>query len=94
MNNTVIPISSTEKHLGSVIGESDTERCIIKAVKELYISSNRISSEFSCMHIETRYFLFKTYCYSFYGSQLLDYSSDSIEDISIAWRKCVRNLLG
>ena len=93
MNNAVIPISSTEKHLGNVIGENGTERRIIKAVNELYISSNRISSEFSCMNIETRYFLFKTYCHSFYGSQLFDYSRDSIEDLFIAWRKCVRNLL-
>ena len=28
MNDAVIPISSTEKHLGNVIGENDTERRI------------------------------------------------------------------
>ena len=42
MNNAVIPISSTEKHLGNIIVKNDTERRIIKAVNELYISSNRI----------------------------------------------------
>lgn len=94
MNNTVIPISSTEKHLGNVIGENDGDRRITKAINELYISCNKISSEFSCMDIETRYFLFKTYCHTFYGSQLFDYSRDSIEALFTAWRKCVRNLLG
>ena len=54
MNNAVIPISSTEKHIGNVLGGNYTEGSIIKAVNELYISSNRISSEFSCMNIETR----------------------------------------
>ena len=45
----VIPISSTEKHLGHVIGEKDGDRRITKAINELYISCNKISSEFSCM---------------------------------------------
>ena len=74
MNNGVIPISSTERHLGNVIGENDTDNRIIKAVNnKLYISSNNISSEFSCRIIETRYFHLKTYCHSFCGSQLFDY---------------------
>ena len=60
MNNTVIPISSTEKHLGNIIGENDGDCRITKAINELYISCNKISSEFSCIDTETRYFLFKT----------------------------------
>jgi hypothetical protein len=94
MNNVDIPISLSEKHLGNVIGDNNAERRITKAVNDLYISCNRISSEFSCIDIDTRYFLFKTYCHSFYGSQLFDYSSDYIEDLFIAWRKCIRKILG
>ena len=81
MHNTGIPISSAEKHIGNVIGDAD--RRITKAITELYISCNKISSEISCMDSETRYFLFKTYCHTFYGSQLFDYSRDSIEDLFI-----------
>jgi len=94
MNNIVIPLSSSEKHLGNVIGERNADLRITKAINELYISCNNIASEFSCVDIKTRYFLFKTYCHTFYGSQLFDYSRDSIEALFTAWRKCVRKVLG
>lgn len=58
MNNVDIPISLSEKnHFGNVLGENNAERRIIKAVNELYISCNRISIEFSCIDIDTRYFV-------------------------------------
>ena len=43
MNNTVIPISATEKHLGNVISENDADLRTTKAINELYISCNKIS---------------------------------------------------
>jgi len=94
MKDVVIPITLREKHLGNLIGNNSSAFRIAKAVNELHISFNKLFSEFSCLDVDTRYFLFKTYCHTFYGCQLLDFSSKSINDIFVAWRKCIRKLLG
>ena len=87
MKNKVIPITLKEKHLGNVIGKDCADLRISKATNELYISCNKLSGEFSCIDIDTRYFLFKTHCHTFYGCQLLDFSRDSINDIFCGMEK-------
>ena len=57
---------------------------------ELYCSCNKIVNEFNLVDLNTRYFLFKTYCTSFYGSPLFYYESNVIDRLSKAWRNSIR----
>ena len=93
MNGTVIPVSKCEKHLGNIIGQDSNVKRVENAVKELYCSCNKIVNEFNLVDLNTRYFLFKTYCTSFYGSPLFYYESDVIDRVSKAWRNSIRHLL-
>jgi len=93
MKGEVIPISNGEKHLGNYIGQDCATIRIEKVIQELYISTNKLSYNFKYVELDTLYYLFRSYCTSFYGSVLLDYDSTLIERLFVAWRKCVRFLL-
>ena len=93
MKGEVIPISNGEKHLGNYIGQNSTPIRIEQVIKQLYISTNKLSENFKFVDIDTLYSLFRTYCTSFYGSVLLDYDNSLIERLFVAWRKCIRFLL-
>ena len=52
-----------------------------------------MSAVFKLTFSETKYFLFKVFCMSLYGSVMLDFSSKHVEMFYTTWRKCIR-LLG
>ena len=74
------------------IGQDSVTIRIEKVVRELYISTNKLSENFKFVEFDTLYFLFRAYCTSFYGSVLLDYDNTLIERLFVAWRKCIRFL--
>lgn len=94
MQNSMIPTVPFEKHLGNWIGNGSCEKIIDDNIKSLYKNTNLLLSQFPKTSISTRYRLFKSYCMSVYGSQLWDYSGKHCNKFYIAWRKCIRRLLG
>ena len=47
-------------------------------------------AQFGYAFSSIRFKLFQSYCMSFYGSQLWDYSSPKVDKVYTAWRKTVR----
>ena len=86
--------SESEIHLGTVLGESSMKKKIKVGVNDLYNRTNLLLSQFRFASRHVKYRLFKSHCMSLYGYQGWDLSFQGLEDIYVAWRKCVRNLLG
>lgn len=86
--------SSAEIHLGMFFGPSVMQKKIQGMVNDLYKRTNILLSQFRFASLDVKYRLFKSYCMSLYGYQGLDLSSAYIDDIYVAWRRCVRKLLG
>jgi hypothetical protein len=49
-------------------------------------------AQFRFANFEIRYKLFKSFCLLLYVYQLLDLSKPYMEELSVAWRKCVRQV--
>ena len=94
MQGCCIPYVSQDKHLGNIIGQDKLIRSVDTAINELYINTNLLISQFNVCDIDVKYQLFKTYCMSLYGSQLWDFSNSYCDKLFVAWRKCIRRLLG
>ena len=93
----VISTVESEKHVGIFIG-TDNNICkstINKACGDLNARFNLLLRQFGSCSTHVLYRLFNNYCMSFYGSQLWDLEDVRLmETLYIAWRKCVRKLLG
>ena len=90
----IIPMVQTEKHLGHLVGNySDINKCkIVTACNQAVGKLNFILSQLSNCNPKIMYRLFKNYALFMYGSQLWNYSSDTINNVSVMWRKCVRKI--
>ena len=92
--NGFIEYVDTESHLGHPVGRNSYKTCLDRAITDLYSKTNMIRSHFATCDIDIKYRLFKTYCMPLYGCVLWNYSSRDTERFYVAWRKCVRSLLG
>jgi hypothetical protein len=81
-----------EMHLGNIIGPQVKDGHIKKYVNDFFTRFNVLYSLFSHVPYTILYNLFKTYCMPLYGSQLWNYTSNSVKSFYVAWRKCIRRL--
>ena len=92
----MIPQTMHEKHVGILVGcETNVNAKRVQSmVNEMYGKVNLLISQFSkCSH-NVRLTLFKMYCTSFYGSQLLNFSCiTDLNKLYVAYRKCLRRVL-
>ena len=51
-------------------------------------------SKFTHCNVHVKYQLLRSYCMCVYGSSLWDFADPSTETFYVAWRKCIRRLLG
>ena len=93
-NNQMISSVSSEQHLSHIIGSQVSQECIKSITNDFIKRVNVLSAIFKFTFSETKYFLFKVFCMSLYGSVLWDFSSKHVEMFYITWRKCIRRLLG
>ena len=83
-----------EIHLGMFLGNITMRQRIQAGVNDLYKRTNLLMAQFRFANYQVKYRLFKTHCMSLYGFQGWDLSYVGIEDIYVAWRKCIRKILG
>ena len=76
-NGITIHCSHFELHLGN----------------RLYTCNYAHNSKFEHAEYKVKYFLFKSYCMSVYGSSLWNFEDSATEKFFVAWRKCCRRLL-
>ena len=86
------------KYLGVIINEDLSLKSDINRVTNDFLKQfNGFYHKFSFLHREIKYFLFKTYTSSFYGSNLWieqHITENKIREISIAYHKAVKKLAG
>jgi len=91
LNNEVVEYTNRALHLGSYIGVASDRANVEKAVNDLYIRANFLSSYFRFTSVRVMCNLFNSYCSSFFGSPL--WNLNAIEPLCIAYRKCIRKIL-
>lgn len=93
-NGKQIHASKQSVHLGHIIGpDRDTMKSAVqKVVGELYGRLNLLLSQFHKCTYDTLFHLFNTFCMCLYGALLWDFSSDFIDKLYVAWRKCIRRI--
>ena len=71
------PIEKVQQfvHLGNLIGPGSMKRNIESCVNKFYSEVNILMAQFGTVFSSTRFKLFHSYCMSFYGSQLWDFSA-------------------
>ena len=82
------------KHFGNYIDRNlnDTINCIHK--KSIFIDEvNKLCANFGCLQMPVLVRLSKTYCCTFYRSQMLQINSQSINSVCTSWKKDVRRIL-
>ena len=83
---------SNVKHLGHILTGDllDSKDIIIIAQTAVYNrNANAILSDFKYIASQIRVNIKQSYCTSFYGSQLCDLSSNTIERLCTSWRKAM-----
>lgn len=93
-NGIMMTPSIQEIHLGIPIGPNADRIRIEMGVNDLYRRTNTILAQFKHVAAEVKYFLFKSFCMSLYGSPMWDLSKPQVQSIFTAWRKCVRRVMG
>ena len=88
-----IPICQTALHLGTFVGIKSEKANMSRAIGNVIYRTNMILSRYGYCDSDILLKLFDSYCTSYYGSSLWDLTTKGIEDIEIAWRKCMRRIL-
>ena len=92
-DGSIIPYVDTCNHLGNTISIKSDKVILDNAVKELYMRTNWLLSDFLFSECSTIFHLFNTYCMNIYGSPLRKYyDKNLLEVFYVAWRKSLRRV--
>ena len=91
-NGVYIKCVPYSKHLGHIVGASNTTRVMDEAISSFNVSLNSILNTFGNVYIPVKYKLFKTYCMSLYGCVLWDFDCTQMNRFYVSWRKALRRL--
>ena len=94
LNGVKIVWQDKVKHLGNVINARMNDEDDCKAKMGQFIGSvNKLTANFKHLEPALRIKLFKSFCSSFYGSQMWNLNCSSLRQVHTAWNKAVRVLL-
>jgi hypothetical protein len=85
-----VEVTSNIKYLGHVLFNDRSNPHTDYIKKDFVMKVNSFLGEFSSLSSELKQNLFDTYCTSYYGSHLSDFSQ--INNLSVEWRKAVRRV--
>ena len=84
------------KHLGNYIDKNLNDIIDYTHTKFIFIGQvNKLCANFGCLQMSVLVRLFKTYCCTFYGSQMWQINSQAINSVCTSWNKggrCILNL--
>lgn len=83
-------------HLGNLIGPRDPCKSnrVNKTVGDFYGRVNTMFSQFGHCSPYLRYRMFETFCTSYYGVELFNFTDGCADKLYTGWRKSVRRVLG
>ena len=93
LNDNIIQWRDQVRHLGNIVNSnlSDLPDCKVKC-STFNGSVNKLFGTYKGLKQDTMCQLFRSYCCSFYGSQLWDFKSEGFNKCCIQWNKAVRRL--
>lgn len=81
------------QHLGNVISSDLKDKCDIFLKRGCFYSNvNKVVAMFGFLQCNIKHKLFNTYCTSFYGSPVWDFTGNFVKDMCVAWNKAVRRI--
>ena len=92
LNDEVIPVVDSDKHLGNYLFTNITHKNIIDNICDLYQRSNRVISDFRVCDSNALDSLHRTYGMHMYSCELWDLNCNYIKDLKVAWRKIKRRI--
>ena len=93
MKGQKINFEKEGKHLGFNLLNNRNFYSLDRITNDMYIRSNVVKRSFNSLSTDCKIKLFNTHCINLYGSELLNLQDEHIENLQIAWRKCVRSVL-
>ena len=94
LNGSQIPWVKEIKHLGFYINKTLSYKSDCRYKLSAFIRSvNKLLANFGNLQQDVIARLFKSYCYSFYGSQAWHIDSTDYKRICVTWNESVRNIL-
>ena len=92
MNGEVIPEVKECKYLGHyLVADQRDDRDILRQCQFLYAQANMLTRKFHMCSLDVKIELFKTYCSSFYTSQLWwNYTQSAIRKLHVAYNNAFR----
>ena len=80
-------------HLGHTVGPSVENNIMMGAAQSLTRSVNGVLHNFKYCSYDVKLQLFNSYCTSFYGSPLWNFTNRRMDVFYVSWRKAIRKLL-
>lgn len=78
-------------HLGHIISSNLTDTADVECRRSTFITEvNNMSCFFNKLDVFTRFRLFRSYCTSYYGSELWKLNCSSIDSFCTSWRRALR----
>jgi len=95
LNGVPLKWVKSVKHLGNYITSNLDDNCDCNFKKGMFNSSvNKLLATYGSLYKDNLLYLFRTYCCSFYGSELWDFKSVGFKSCCTQWNKAVRKILG
>ncbi len=91
LNNQILEVVESTIHLGNPLGSKHINN-VKEAIGEMNKRLNVAMSLFGNVKSSILHKLFKVFCTAFYGSQLWDYSLQTIQSVWVSWRKAIRKI--
>jgi len=92
VNNETLVQSNKADHLGHSLNTDDKDSIVSAAIAQFWSSFNLFRADFGHIQPYVQCKLFKQFCCSFYGAPLWLLSSDTVNDVCVAWRKALRKI--
>ena len=90
LNNVPLSVVNADKHLGHLLQSKGDLINFDAVIYDLKAKCSCIVRLFSHLNLQSKSMLFRHFCNTFYGCQLIDISSKQFQDIYLNWRKSAR----
>ena len=95
LNNKKLEYVDNFVHLGHIIKPNLDDGDDIRCQRGKFVGKvNAVISDFKGIGGMLKYNVVKTYCYSFYGSQLWNLQNKAIQNLCISWRRAIKKAIG
>lgn len=93
VNDASLPLGSSEKPFGHVLSTNCLYATFLNIIRDINVRTNGLKREFNYLVYAAKCKRCNAHCNSFYGTRLIDLSSNNCYNLCKSWVKSVRFLL-